>query len=153
VDTDYLSNLFGFLATRFNGDNFDKQMANSKEGKLFFEPDLLDGSRRRVKSIGMPQHHAYAVSGGNCELTFQDVMSWLYGKKYHHNYGMFSHYRSLLETMTERDFMFAARLHFFDLLSAIFRLQDTVYMILRADKRARALSTIVAAIKSRAVIA
>jgi hypothetical protein len=150
VDTDYLSKLFEVVTSCCNGDNFGQQMIYSKEGKRFFDTASADRLPKRI-GIGSDQHQAYALSGGNCNLTFYDVKSWLFGKKYHHNHGMFMHYRSLLETMTERDFLHAARLHFFDLLRAIFGLQETVRIILLHDRKRRALTGIVAAIRSRAV--
>ena len=91
VDTDYLSGVLEFAASCFDGSHFRKEMEKSQEGKRIFDPDPSD--KRWPRAIGLGEHQAYAQSGGNF-LRPQDVKSWLFGKKYHHNYGMFMHYRS-----------------------------------------------------------
>lgn len=106
-----------------------------REGESLFNPS--DKSQPRVLGIGSSQHLAHALSGGNSDPTYQNVRDWLYGKKYHHNIEEFRRYKALLETISEKDFLFAARLHFIDLVDAVSFLQQLVWAILCDGRRVR----------------
>ncbi|MDA9492364.1 hypothetical protein XI08_25570 [Bradyrhizobium sp. CCBAU 11361] len=129
AEPDFLPQFFQDVASRFDGTNFGKWMDDSAEGAAFY--DRNDASRPKRLGIGSDAHMAYALSGGQSQLTYRDIKNWLYGKKYHHKFKEFSRYKEMLATTPERDFLFAARLHFIDLVDAAALLQRLVWAILQ----------------------